>query len=203
MSRNVNWEAIPDRDSLEAGTYRMKITNIRELERDERNPFLTYLGTFEVEEPKESEGETHFERFRIGDENDPLGDKDVTWKRSMGGKNLKKLLKASGTPFLDTETATYEAARGNSFIGKIVKIAGRTGTQNEGQEFANMRGYFSLNSPEALQVGFSTNGASAVASVSLQPGLSQDMQCPICSSKVPSREYGKHLIEHKQNQGQA
>lgn len=201
MGRQMNWENIPDKTALDAGYYLFKILSIKELVRDEKSPQLTYLGTFEVEEPKEVAGEYHFERFRIGDETDPEGQEETTWRRSMGAKNLKKLLVASNTPLLDTEEATYEAAKSNRFVGKIVKTPGRAGTQNEGQEFSNMRGYFSVTSQEALQVG----QASTVPLLNgggLSVG-SQEMLCPICEKKVARADYGKHLNFHKQEQAQA
>jgi hypothetical protein len=197
MNQQIKWEAIPDRASLDAGFYRMKIKSITELPLDERNPFVTMLGAFEVEEPKEHEGDTHFERYRLGDESDPMADKESTLKRSMGAKNLKKLLKASQSPFLDTNEATYEAARGNVFIAKIVRTPGRAGTINEGQEFSNMRDCYSVNAPEALQVG-QKHGAAPSYANGAAIGAGQEMECAVCQAKVPRDAYGKHLLDHRQ-----
>jgi hypothetical protein len=198
MARQLNWDAIPDKVNLEAGNYRMKIVSIKELEPlGEQAPQLTYLCTFEVDEPVEHRGEMHFERFRIGDENDPMAEDENTWRRSMGAKNMKKMLKEAQCVLLDTDEATYEAAKGQVLIVKIVKTMGKAGTQNEGQEFSNSRGYFSINSPEALSVGKVVASPGMVSGSAANVGT-QEMTCPTCQEKVKRAEFGKHINLHRQ-----
>ena len=193
---NINWNDVPENLSLEAGYYIFQITSIKALEQTEKSPSYTFLGTFTVEEPAQYEGQMHFERFVVGTEKDPDAQEDASWK-GLGMRNLRQLLTKAQAPLLESLEMTFEQAKGCRFVGRIVKTAGKGA--NEGMEFSNMRGYFGINSPEALKVGQEQATAKSPSpSAAVLSNAPAEYVCTECGVKVARSAYGSHLMSHKQ-----
>lgn len=200
MSRMMNWDDIPDRVSLEAGHYLFKIQDIKEIQ-DERHPgVLIYRADLVVEEPSDVEGAMHFERFQIGTDEDPEAKESQTRRKSIAARQLKALLKAAQVPMLDTDEATFAAAKGCRFVGKI----GLTISKKDGNEYPHMKGYYATNSPEAVKVGMTTSamlnggsagGGSAPVTAGGNGPVSTKIKCNECGEQVDRADYGKHLRE--------
>jgi hypothetical protein len=196
MARNIPWDNIPDKSLFENGLYLFRIQQIKELATDDNQ--LTYLGVYECEEPEEMSGVIQMERYQVGTPEDPEAQESLTWRKSRGAQNLKKLLAAAQVPQAQDDELTFEAAKGARFVGRIAKTTGQNGT-----EYSNMRGYFRTTSPEAAQVGVSaTPGRPVSTNGPTQAGVSniQSMKCQECGENVLRSDYGRHLLTHRSGQ---
>ena len=190
MARQLQLNETPDRIALDPGHYLFSIQKIQEIQDQQRPGQLIYLGTFICEEPPECEGMAHSERYMIGTEEDPDAMQASTWKRSMGASNLKKLLKAAQVPDLPDDDALFAAAKNSRFVARIAKD--KTG------EYSNIKGYFTVTSPEAAKVG-QTESAGTPATPNGAPAQAGQatMDCNVCGAKVSRAEWGKHLMTHR------
>ena len=129
-------------------------------------------------------------------EKDPDAQEDASWK-GLGMRNLRQLLTKAQAPLLESLEMTFEQAKGCRFVGRIVKTAGKGA--NEGMEFSNMRGYFGINSPEALKVGQEQATAKSPSpSAAVLSNAPAEYVCTECGVKVARSAYGAHLMSHKQ-----
>lgn len=195
MARSIPWDAIPEKNIFESGLYKFELKQIKELQNDDG--ILTYLGVFECEEPAEMSGVVQMERFQIGTDEDPEAQERLTWRKSRGAQNMQKLLAAAGVPKLEDDELTFEQAKGSRFVARMVKST----SAKDGQEYSNIRGYFSTTSPEAAQVGLTPSvgklGNGAQRREAGTPTGNATVKCTECGMQFNHSEYGKHLMTHR------
>lgn len=107
MGKAVNWDAVPDSNVVPDGTYLVSIAEINE--QQSKSGKLMYNARLEIVEPEDFAGMGVFEYFVIGSDEDPDGDQEATWIKSIGARRIKNLFKAAQVP-MDSDMDNIIAA---------------------------------------------------------------------------------------------
>jgi hypothetical protein len=114
----VPWGDIPDFSLLPAGIFQFAIKELLPYNKAE-NGKLIVKATHEVVEPANFAGQTMREFFAIGSDDDPQAEDPETWKRTIGARNLKRLLERSKAEMFDDLDETCKAAVGAEFCATV------------------------------------------------------------------------------------
>lgn len=197
---------MPERITLDTGYYLLVLKDIKQgtpKAEEEEKYKLHYVARFEVQEPEEEKGTSHFERFWIGSDTDRFAESVITRRKSRGLNNLRKLITAAGLPTSLSFSQALAALLEQRVVAKV-----RVSTSDKGT-FVNIDEYYNPMSSQAILIGtktadgpirttapipvMATNGFAAT------PGA-VDINCPQCNESVPRSEYGKHAVSHSQPQ---
>lgn len=101
----------PDSNVVPEGMYLCRIVKI--VEKHSKTGKLMICPQFAIMEPKTMKGQTIFENYVLGSDEDPDANDPATFKSSIGARNYKTLLKKAGVPVApndDSEDIAQKAA---------------------------------------------------------------------------------------------
>src|SRR6266478_3476453 len=101
MGRTIPVGAIPDTNTLPDGLYRLRVRKCEETQTKEaegKNQKLMYRLQTEVVEPASHKGLFYTDNLVVGSEDDPDAQELSTWQTSIGGRNIRKSIKACSLP---------------------------------------------------------------------------------------------------------
>lgn len=149
MGRQVDWDEIPDSNIFPEGIY-LAVGDAMEERMTQEAGKLMFVPTFIIEEPKEYAGLKISDYFVIGSNDDPEAELAPTWKSSIGGKNMKRMIKGLQIPLTpDTDEI------GANMVGSKVLLRidqqvddGKKNPDYKGTIRNRIRGYYEVGSKE-------------------------------------------------------
>jgi len=219
MSRILPLKEIPSSSTLPGGRYRLVIDKLESLmssSTEGRTSKLMYKITAKVVEPETQRNQTYFEQFCIGTNDDAEAEDLVTWKKSIGAKQFKRLVNALGVPYGDEEDEDtfLVACQGAEFVAAIIeKVEPKTITNKAtGQETENpYAGNIRNESKGFWKIGEKTPGLDedttptapkkrtkpvGVAAPAGRPAPSDTMTCAGCREQVKRTDMPSHVEKH-------
>lgn len=154
MSRTIPVGAIPDTNVLPDGLFRLRVRKCEETttkEAEGKSQKLMYRLQTEVVEPASYKGMLYTDNLVVGSEADPDAQELVTWQTSIGGKNIKKIIKATGIPVGDEIDADLfcQLVVKAEFIATIVQKVQTNEGKYKGSINNNVTAYWKVGEREA------------------------------------------------------
>ena len=187
QDKRVNWAEIPDTSQVPAGKILFQITDVDDVFSNSGK--LMYVHKLTVVEPQEIAGMVHYERFTIGNDDDPLADQQATWKSSIAARIMKNMYAKARVPFSESMYATIAAAKGAMFIAKtVVKKDNDPNSKYYGQENTNLTTFYVVGETVPALEG-SVPGVAGVG-VGVSPGMPVMPAAPSALSPMPAAAPG-------------
>lgn len=141
----AQWQpkVVPDSDLLPHDIYTLKVVKVTE----KTDPALSERVQFRVVEPAGFKGQSYFQGYFIGTDEDPMAEEHDTQQSSRGLRGWKKLLNACDVaPMGDTEEEGAAIADAE-FHAEIIQYTKKKGDR-AGESFNDIRNYYKLGSAE-------------------------------------------------------
>lgn len=111
---------VPDSAIVDDGVYLLEVSDVDDGETRNEPKRRMFTAQLEIIEPKEFAGMSLWERFTVGNEEDPNGEDPDQLRRSAGARNLRRFYKTMG---LDVDNADYDqladGARGQRIVARV------------------------------------------------------------------------------------
>lgn len=150
MGRQIPFGSIPKTDILPDGLFHFKVSEMKagETKTDGRPSRLMYTARLEVLEPTSHKGLSLFERFVVGDDDDPAAELEETWTKSFGGRQLAALTDACNVAFADSvdDDQYCQEIKDGEVLAKVSQQVddGKKNPKYKGQVRNRINRYFSL-----------------------------------------------------------
>jgi hypothetical protein len=213
MAKVIPFGRIRDVNIFPDGIYRLKIEKLEPRytkERDGHAAKLMFAVSSRVVEPEAFKNMIFFENFVIGTEQDPEADELATWDTSVGGRQLKRLVQATGTPVGDEEDIeTFgETMKGAEYLASIVQKVddGSRDPKYKGTVRNVATRYWKLGATEPSVADAAPNGAAkpkatkAAAKAAPAATPTDTVTCTACRKRVPRAELPSHVASHMQEE---
>ena len=148
------WDAIPDSGVLPDGAFQARGESLEVTVTSTGKKMYSMQGI--VEQPEEYSGMRFFENFVIGMDDDPMATQESTWKKSVGARRLKQLLKAASVP-----VGNSEAQLCAGFAGVMFVVQASQYTEQSGDYAGTVRNRFNFYPIGGKQIGVSGKPAGA------------------------------------------
>jgi hypothetical protein len=157
----VPFDEIPDSGVLLDGTYQVAG---EELIADQSSTGKKmYVGRMVVLEPSDYAGMYIFENFVIGTDDDPGATQLSTWKKSIGARRFKSMLKAAGIPSSNDEAAICAGFAGAQ-LTLVVSQYTEKGGDYDGTIRNRIGGFYRVGERKAEVLGKPSGAGGAVVS---------------------------------------
>jgi len=210
MGRIIPVGSIPDKQTYPDNIYRVTVEKLEAVQTKDapgKHRKLMYKVTFRIIEPSGYANQYHWEQYCIGSEDDPDAEQLATWQTTMGAREFKKFLRATGLPLSDEEDEDTLpiTVRGAELLLLLIEnvepTKNRDGTPNRyaGQVSNRVKAYYKLGEREPGSLEAATPKLEAprrppLASVKSAP--SDLVTCVSCREQVPRKDLRAHAQKH-------